>query len=53
MKVKITSGIKQRRHHNNKGLRAIRSGKTFRQIKHIAIKMKVKNHGPTIKDILS
>lgn len=52
MKVKLTGGIKTRRHHNNKGSATIRSGKTYKTIKHIARKMKVKNTGPTLNDII-
>ncbi len=34
--------MKTRRHHNNKGLRQIKQGKTTLQVKKIARKLKIK-----------
>lgn len=33
--------MKTRKHHNNKGLRQIRRGKTANQVKHMAKRLKV------------
>lgn len=38
--------MKQRRHHNNKGLRQIKRGKTVKQIKAIAKKLGIKYKKP-------
>lgn len=45
--------MKTRRHHNNKGLRQIKRGKTIEQVKRIAKKLRIPYYtdleGPMIK----
>lgn len=33
--------MKKRRHHNNKGLRQVKRGKTYEQVKRMARKLKI------------
>ena len=49
MKIKISNGVKTRRHHNNAGLKKIKSGKTYDQVKAMAKRMGI-NFGKTKKD---
>lgn len=34
-------GIKKRKHHNNKGLRGIKTGRVYRDIEYIAKKLNI------------
>ena len=49
MTIKISNGVKTRRHHNNAGLKQIKSGKTYDQIKAKAKRMGI-NFGKTKKE---